>query len=106
MEIPRSVMCFWGRRAVSLIDLDTCNRHTLLVDLGDAIRSWCRDDMRTINSILLDRFEAMMRGYAAEGPRLAHRGNRTFAGAAGRLITMELASNLPEMSWKTSILPS
>ena len=24
-----------------MIDLDTCNLHTRLVDLGDAVRSWC-----------------------------------------------------------------
>ena len=38
-----SNVMFSGETAVGMIDLDTCNRHTLLVDLGDAIRSWCRD---------------------------------------------------------------
>ncbi len=30
-----------GRRAAALLDLDTVGRNTILVDLGDAIRSWC-----------------------------------------------------------------
>ncbi len=29
--------------AVGVVDLDTCNRHTVLADLGDAFRSWCAD---------------------------------------------------------------
>ena len=87
-----SNVLFEGHRAVGLIDLDTCNRHTLLVDLGDAIRSWCRDGHEDDKQhFLLDRFEAMMRGYAAEGPHLTAEEIEHLP-AAGRLITMELAS--------------
>ena len=66
-----SNILFEGQRAVGLIDLDTCNRHTVLVDLGDAVRSWCRDgseDER--HRFQIERFEAMLKGYAAEGPQL------------------------------------
>ena len=34
---------FEDSKSVGMIDLDTCNRHGVLVDLGDAVRSWCRD---------------------------------------------------------------
>jgi len=100
-DLPRRVVhgdpkisniLFQGDKAIGLIDLDTCNRHTILVDLGDAVRSWCRDggeDER--QKFQVDRFEAILRGYAAEGPPLttAEIGH---LGGAGRLITLELAS--------------
>ncbi len=87
-----SNILFRGDEAIGLIDLDTCNRHTILVDLGDAVRSWCRDggeDER--QKFQIDRFEAILRGYAAEGPPLTP-AEIEHLGAAGRLITMELAS--------------
>jgi len=87
-----SNVLFDGTRAVGMIDLDTCNRHTLLVDIGDAIRSWCRDGHEDDKQhFQLDRFEAMMRGYAAEGPTLRV-DEIEHLPAAGRLITMELSS--------------
>jgi Ser/Thr protein kinase RdoA (MazF antagonist) len=100
-ELPRRVVhgdpkisnvLFQGDRAVGLLDLDTCTRHTVLVDLGDAVRSWCRDgteDER--HHFKLERFEAILRGYAAEGPPLGAL-ERRHLGEAGRLITLELAS--------------
>ncbi len=100
-DLPRRVVhgdpkisnvLFQGDRAVALLDLDTCTRHTPLVDLGDAVRSWCRDgneDER--QKFLIDRFEAILRGYAAEGPALTA-AERAMLGHAGRLITLELAS--------------
>lgn len=87
-----SNIMFEGGRATALIDLDTCNRHTLLVDLGDATRSWCRDgeeDER--QDFRLDRFEALLRGYAAEGPPLSVAEVAALP-FAGRAITLELAS--------------
>ena len=51
---------FSGETAVGMIDLDTCNRHTLLVDLGDAIRSWCRNGYEDeVQQFHLDRFEGI-----------------------------------------------
>ncbi|MCB9534660.1 MAG: phosphotransferase [Myxococcales bacterium] len=100
-DLPRRVVhgdpkisnvVFRGSRAVGLIDLDTCNRHSVLVDLGDAVRSWCRDgseDER--HRFQIDRFEAMLRGYVAEGPPLSPQ-EAAHLVDAGRLITLELAS--------------
>ena len=87
-----SNVLYRGREAVGMIDLDTCNRHTVLVDLGDAVRSWCRDGSEDEEQrFMVERFEAMIRGYAAEGPGLDS-AELTHLGGAGRLITLELAS--------------
>jgi len=86
-----SNILFRGETAVGMIDLDTCNRHTVLVDLGDAVRSWCRDGNEDEQQhFQLDRFEAIMRGYAAEGPPLTA-DELVYLPQAGRLITLELA---------------
>jgi Ser/Thr protein kinase RdoA (MazF antagonist) len=87
-----SNVMFQGEAAVGLIDLDTCNRHSVLVDLGDAVRSWCRDGAEDENeSFHLDRFDAVLRGYAAEGLHLEPAEIAGLA-TAGRLITLELAA--------------
>ncbi len=87
-----SNVMFEDGRATALIDLDTCNRHTLLVDLGDAMRSWCRDGAEDERQDLrLDRFEALLRGYAAEGPPLSV-AEVSALPFAGRTIALELAS--------------
>lgn len=100
-DLPRQVVhgdpkisnvMFEGDEAVGLIDLDTCNRHSVLVDLGDAVRSWCRDGYEDeLQRFHLDRFEAIVRGYAAEGLPLTADECALLAGA-GRLITLELAA--------------
>ena len=78
--------------AVGMIDLDTCNRHTLLVDLGDAVRSWCRDGGEDEDERFhIDRFAAILEGYAETGPPLTADEIALLPGA-GRLITLELAS--------------
>ncbi|MDG1949809.1 MAG: phosphotransferase [bacterium] len=50
--------------AVAIIDLDTCNRRPLLVELGDAFRSWCgneEDDPK--NKFCLRMFQSAWGGY-------------------------------------------
>ncbi|MEZ4472622.1 MAG: phosphotransferase [bacterium] len=100
-DLPRRVVhgdpkisnvMFEGEAAVGLIDLDTCNRHSVLVDLGDAVRSWCRDGYEDeLQRFHLDRFAAIVRGYAAEGLPLTAQ-ERALLPDAGRLITLELAA--------------
>ncbi len=81
-----------GAVALGMIDLDTCNRHTLLVDLGDAVRSWCRDGGEDEDERFhIDRFAAILEGYAETGPPLTADELALLPGA-GRLITLELAS--------------
>lgn len=50
--------------ALAIIDLDTCNRRPLLVELGDAFRSWCgnkEDDPK--NKFCLRMFQSAWGGY-------------------------------------------
>ncbi len=87
-----SNVLFLGDEALALIDLDTCNRHSVLVDLGDAVRSWCRtgeEDEAT--EFELGRFEAFLRGYAAQGVALTE-AERASLADCGRLITWELVA--------------
>lgn len=107
-----SNVMFEGDAAVGLIDLDTCNRHSVLVDLGDAVRSWCRDGYEDeLQRFHLDRFEAIVRGYAAEGLPLGVEEQALLAGA-GRLITLELAARFARdvledhyFAWDTTRYP-
>jgi Ser/Thr protein kinase RdoA (MazF antagonist) len=87
-----SNILFVGDAASALIDLDTCNRHSVLVDLGDAVRSWCRDGAEDEQERFhLDRFAAVLAGYADSGLTLTPAEVAGLAGA-GRLITLELAA--------------
>ncbi|MEM1008959.1 MAG: phosphotransferase, partial [Myxococcota bacterium] len=81
------------QQAVALIDLDTCNRHSLLVDLGDAIRSWCResggeDEIKTFS---IERYQALLQGYLSAAPQLTTE-ERAQLHQAGPLITLELTA--------------
>lgn len=99
--------------AIALIDLDTCSRHNVIVDLGDAIRSWCRrgrDDES--ERFFFERFEAILRGYAAEGPALRPE-EIALVPTAGRLITLELASRFARdvledayFAWDSALFPN
>lgn len=77
--------------AVGLVDLDTCTRHTVLVDLGDAIRSWCAGPEDNPGGFRLDILESMLEGYAASGLHLDER-EWELIPRCGPLITCELAS--------------
>ncbi len=51
-------------RAVAVIDLDTCNRQSLLPDLGDAFRSWCGNEEDDPDNVFsFEKFQAGWRGY-------------------------------------------
>ena len=87
-----SNVMFSGTSALGMIDLDTCNRHTVLVDLGDAIRSWCRDGYEDeVQRFHLDRFEGILQGYADSGASL-NADEIASLWKAGPMITLELAS--------------
>lgn len=57
---------FRGDEAVALVDLDTTQRSTLPVELGDAMRSWCNPEPESSADGRFDvaLFEAAMTGYA------------------------------------------
>ncbi len=82
---------FSDHRAV-MIDLDTCNVHTRLVDLGDAVRSWCHRPEKDLGErFSLHIWKMMMRGYLSVGQPLDEL-ERLWLPRAGYVITLELAS--------------
>lgn len=79
-------------KAVALVDLDTCNRRPLAVELGDAFRSWCGiEEDRADNHFRLDIFEAGWKAYRAEADFLTP-GEIAAVGQGIGLIILELAS--------------
>ena len=76
-------------RAV-MIDLDTCTRHTRLVDLGDAIRSWCHMPQERLgHQFSLERCTHLLEGYLEEANPLTSL-EREWVPRCGRVITLEL----------------
>ncbi len=79
-------------RACGLVDLDTCCRHTILVDLGDALRSWTMDGPEdACTGFRRDVFLAALEGWAAGGLRLTELELLELAKAPA-LISFELAA--------------
>lgn len=78
-------------KAKSIVDLDTCNRRPLLVELGDAFRSWCggrEDDAK--NTFSIPMFRAAWNGYSSKATFLS-KTERKYVGKAIGTITLELA---------------
>ncbi len=77
-------------RATALLDFDTCMDHTPLVDIGDALRSWCNSAGEDAEAVF-DRaiYDAVVEGYLAHAA-LSDK-ERALIPQAFRLITIELA---------------
>ena len=87
-----SNILFSGSKATAVIDLDTCQRQNLLVELGDAFRSWCgkrEDDPH--NTFSLSLFEESWKGYKAGSKGLLNKREINLVPKAIGLITLELA---------------
>ncbi|MBI4177914.1 phosphotransferase [bacterium] len=81
-----------ARKAVGLVDLDSCARHSVLVDLGDAARSWCRSGPEDAEAPFeMDRFQAILEGYRESGAPVSA-AERELLVRACLLIPLELAS--------------
>lgn len=83
-----------GKQAIALIDLDTLARHKIVIDLGDAIRSWCNpaeeDDERHTN-FDLKLFTSFIVGYFETAEFLTQEeANAIIEGT--ELIILELAA--------------
>lgn len=79
-------------QAVGIIDLDTCTRHSILVDLGDAIRSWCQEGSEDQQaSFSPTRFQAIIEGYAQSNAPITPEEIARLP-QAGRHITLELTA--------------
>lgn len=78
-------------KAKALVDLDTCNRRPVVVELGDAFRSWCggrENDPKNAFSIPL--FRAAWKGYVLHAMPLSKIERRNVGKAIGT-ITLELS---------------
>src|SRR3989344_2863232 len=64
-DLKISNFLFRGSRATALLDFDTCMTHTPLVDIGDALRSWCNSAGEDTEYAVFDKkiYTAVMRGY-------------------------------------------
>ena len=100
--------------AKAIIDLDTCNRRPLLVELGDAFRSWCwgaEDDPR--NTFSLPIFRAAWAGYKKGAGNMMTKLELQYVPKAIGTITLELAArfltdyfNDNYFGWDSSRYPS
>lgn len=80
-------------RAQSVLDFDTCMYHTIMVEMGDALRSWCMDGdedtlLPTFNG---DRCAAALEEYFEEAKFLEPRERQSILAGIER-ITVELAA--------------
>ena len=87
-----SNILFVDDHASSIIDLDTCQRQSILGELGDAFRSWCgnnEDDPN--NTFSLSLFQAAWKGYQTHATFLTKEEKSLLPQAIGTII-LELAT--------------
>ncbi len=88
-----SNIIFNNKKAVALIDLDTCNKQNILVELGDAFRSWCGgtedDDM---NYFDVEKFKYAWHGYFDGSVGMLSIQEKSLIIRSIGTITLELAS--------------
>lgn len=82
---------FDSDRVTALVDFDTCMNHTPLVDIGDALRSWCKgtSEDNPESAFRQDIYNAAVKGYQ-EKAGLSEKESALIP-QAFRLITIELA---------------
>jgi len=90
--------------AVALLDLDTLGRHSVVVDIADAARSWCNradeGDERGA-SFDLGTFRAMAEGYAEHADFLTAEERRSIPGAILQ-IALELGARFATDAYRES----
>lgn len=81
-------------KAKALIDLDDCGReHNVLIELGDAFRSWCSSEEDDENNRFdLEKFKAALDGYLEGSKNFLKKEEMGFLLQAIKLITLELAT--------------
>ncbi len=80
-------------RALAIIDLDTCNHSPLVIELGDAFRSWCgneEDDPK--NKFCLRKFKSAWTGYKQGAGDMLTDEELNWLPIAIGTITLELAA--------------
>lgn len=88
-DLKISNFLFKGGSVTALLDFDTCMNHTPLVDIGDALRSWCNtaDEGNEIANFDRAIYDVAIRGYlstASLSPK-----EQTLIPQAFRLMTLE-----------------
>ncbi len=93
-----------SNEAIALLDLDTLGRHSVVVDIADAARSWCNradeGDERGA-SFDLGIFHAMTEGYARHADFLSKEERRSIPGAILQ-IALELAARFATDAYRES----
>lgn len=84
---------FRGGEAVAMIDLDTCDRLTILADLGDAFRSWCGgNESAEENAFRMSFMQAGLDGYLSEMDGVLTEEERAWLPKCAKTITLELVA--------------
>lgn len=99
-SLPRSVVhgdpkisniIFQEGKGICMIDLDTTMLHTPLVDIGDALRSWCaKEEDDPQNEFSLEIFSKAIEGYLSVMTLSKDEKNMIYQ--ATQMITLELAA--------------
>ncbi|HAL49960.1 MAG: homoserine kinase [Candidatus Uhrbacteria bacterium GW2011_GWD1_41_16] len=107
-----SNILFADGKAQAIIDLDTCQRSSVLLDLGDAFRSWCREGEGQDSAFSIKLFHDSWRGYRAHAPGLSQVEVGLVLQAI-KLITLELSARFLTdyfqdfyFSWDSEKFPS
>lgn len=78
-------------KAKALVDLDTCNRRPIAVELGDAFRSWCgKAEDSSKNTFSIPMFRSAWKGYSENAIPFSKLESLSIAKGIGT-ITLELA---------------
>lgn len=87
-----SNIIFSNNRGCVLVDLDGCNQNSVLLEIGDALRSWCSGfEDQLDNAFNLSRYEAALKGYV-ESTDVLPKNELNLIPQAVKLISLELAS--------------
>jgi Ser/Thr protein kinase RdoA (MazF antagonist) len=88
-----SNILFASGKGLAIIDLDTCTRASVLVELGDAFRSWCaKEEDDSHNTFSLPLFRAAWIGYARGAKGFLTKKEIALVPKAIGTITLELAT--------------
>ncbi len=93
LKITNFVFDERGRDVRGIIDMDTCARFSVLLELGDALRSWCgraEDDPR--NKFNAALYRAAVAGYIDAAPKFLSAREKKILPRAVKLIVLNLAS--------------
>ncbi|MDA1024591.1 MAG: phosphotransferase [bacterium] len=88
-----SNVVFRGGEAVAMIDLDTCDRLTVLADVGDAFRSWCGgNESAEENHFRAEFMQAGLEGYLSEMDGVLTEAEHAWLPKCAKTITLELVA--------------